>query len=152
MLEYQRQAGSGEGSGTVRLRHEGLPHNGSDDGVKNLDGVLSRRRDVGSEFEEIRSAIHTPESAGYLVPQFAHADIPLGQVMPTPGLCRVTRLYHLITWGISCFSRRRNRHNHCHRLSRKASNESVGRYRSGVMPLLVPWARACSFSLISACR
>ena len=80
-LKHQKQAVNGKGARAVQCRHEGLPHDGSDDGVKNLDGVLSRRRDVGAEFEEVRPAIHTHESAGYLVPQFAHADIPLGQVV-----------------------------------------------------------------------
>ena len=71
-------------------------------------------------------------------------------VMPTPGLCRVGVSQRTILRRFSDFRGSVCRHNH--RLSRKASNGSGGRKRSGVSPDEVAWASARSLSSISACR
>ena len=63
-----------------------------------------------------------------------------GAVMPRAGLCRVTGARCLLFGRISNISCAKHRHNH--RLSRKESNESAGRKRSGTRPVEVVQARA----------
>ena len=72
----------------ARLRHEGVPGERGEDRLERRDGVLSGRRDVGADPEEVRPAVLAPEGAGDLVAQLAETDVPLREVMPTPGLCR----------------------------------------------------------------
>jgi hypothetical protein len=71
-------------------------------------------------------------------------------VMPRTGLCRVGEGDGSVLRRISSCSGSGYRHNY--RLSRNASNGSVGRKRSGARPDGVSWARARSLSFISACK
>jgi hypothetical protein len=76
------------------------------------------------------------------------ADGALGGIMPPPGLCRagslrMHRFRRISGSGVSV-----TRHNH--RLSRKASSESVGRKRAGTALDGVACASAFSLSRMSA--
>ena len=72
------------------------------------------------------------------------------QIMPTPGLCRAAVVRSYCLRRFSDFRGSFERHNH--RLSKKASNGSGGRKRSGARPDELAWARARSLSCMSACR
>jgi len=71
-------------------------------------------------------------------------------VMPTPGLCRAAVVRSYCLRRFSDFRGSFGRHNH--RLSKKASNGSGGRKRSGARPDELAWASARSLSCMSACR
>ena len=72
------------------------------------------------------------------------------KIMPRAELCRIEGETPLIFGRISDVSCSTFRHNH--RPSKKESSGSVGRKRSGARPDEVVWARARSFSCMSACK
>jgi len=74
----------------------------------------------------------------------------IDDVMPRAGLCRVKVAGRLLLGRIANVSCPKHRHNH--RLSRKESNGSAGRKRSGARPEEVVWASARSLICMSACR
>ena len=84
----QRSMGQGATLCAARRRHEGVARERGKDRLESGDRVLYGRRDVGADSEEVRPSVVALEGAGGLVAQLAEADVPLGEVMPTPGLCR----------------------------------------------------------------
>ncbi len=82
-----------------------------------------------------------------------YAASGITDIMPTPGLCRIANFIRFnwskLRWTPYSHGSF-NRHNQ--RLSRNVSKGSSGRYRSGMEPLAVVWARACSLIPISACK
>ena len=73
-----------------------------------------------------------------------------GRVMPRAGLCRGHESDVPLSGRFSWLSSSGSRHNQ--RPSRKASNGSVGRKRSGLRPDGVEWESARSLSCMSACK
>jgi transposase len=80
----------------------------------------------------------------------AYAASGIGSIMPRTGLCRIRSGSGSVLRRISSCLGSGYRHNY--RLSRNASNGSVGRKRSGVRPDGVVWASARSLSCMSACK
>jgi hypothetical protein len=98
-------------------------------------------------------AVSGLEKKGVFSMQYRVLQSSFTDIMPTAGLCRIANFIRF-NWpkirGIPYSHSSINRHNQ--RLSRNVSNGSSGRYRSGMRPLAVAWARACSLIPISACK
>jgi len=115
-----------------------------------IEAVELRRTD---QAVDRRSAFPTSIRSGkqvVLPAQSYAAQRAFGGVMPRAGLCRIGAGSRSVLGRISTCSGSGCRHNY--RLSRNASNGSVGRKRSGARPDGVAWARARSLSCMSACK
>jgi len=84
-----RLRGVGELCTSCGRRHERVAGEYAGDGVHCSQGVLAGRGDVASNATKRVSAGFATEHAGDLLLHLHHANVPFGQVMPTPGLCRI---------------------------------------------------------------
>ena len=117
---------------------------------KRIDpGKFTRSNEAAQHCRSL-TAVIAAEEGPVVTPHREAPQRPLGAVMPRAGLCRVKVAGRLLLGRIANVSCPKHRHNH--RLSRKESNGSAGRKRSGARPEEVVWASARSLICMSACR
>ena len=118
--------------------------------VKRVDSAQLRSVDQAHKQIAHLGPVLTPVEQGVLAVQNRFLQGTFTDIMPTPGLCRVSRLAypHLRRFSDSCGCAWR----HNHKLSRKASKVSRGRKRAGTSLDGLACANARSLSCMSACR